>query len=113
MKLPNGTQVNRQQILDKLIAYALNIDHKDGQHKARLFQSKLGINLENKEILVDALITAAANEPITFTQTSQYGQKYVLDFQLVTDIGASKVRTAWIIRLEENYPRLTTVYPID
>jgi hypothetical protein len=113
MKLPNGNQVNRQQIIEKLITYALNIEHQDGQHKARLFQSKLGISLETKEILVDALITAAANEPIAFMSASQYGQKYVLDFQLVTDIGMSKVRSAWIIRLDENYPRLTTVYPID
>ena len=62
---------------------------------------------------MDALIKAAANEPIAFAQTSQYGQKYVIDFELVTELGMSKVRSAWIIRLEEKYPRLTTVYPID
>lgn len=112
MKLPQGDQVKTEQIIDKLITYALNIEHKDGKHKARLFKSKLGITLDNKEILIQALINIAKNHDYIFTQNSQYGQKYVIDFDLTTSLGTAKIRSAWIIRFEENYPRLTTVYPI-
>lgn len=73
MKLPKGDQVNSEQIIDKLITYILRTDHKDGQHKARLFRSKLGITLDNKEILVEALIKIAKNDDYIFTQNSQYG----------------------------------------
>lgn len=113
MKLPKGDQVNSEQIIDKLITYILRTDHKDGQHKARLFRSKLGITLDNKEILVEALIKIAKNDDYIFTQNSQYGQKYVIDFNLTTAKGTSKIRSAWIIRFKEDYPRLTTVYPLD
>lgn len=113
MKLPKGDQANSEQIIDKLITYILRTDHKDGQHKARLFRSKLGITLDNKEILVEALIKIAKNDDYIFTQNSQYGQKYVIDFNLTTAKGTSKIRSAWIIRFEEDYPRLTTVYPLD
>jgi hypothetical protein len=38
MKLPKGDQVKPEQIISKLITYTLKTDHKDGQHKARLFK---------------------------------------------------------------------------
>lgn len=113
MKLPKGDQVQRTQIIDKLNTYALNTEHKDGKHKARLFKSKLGITFENKELLVQTLINVAKNNNYIFTENSQYGQKYVIDFHLTTPSGTSKIRSAWIIRFEDNYPRLTTVYPLD
>ena len=113
MKLPKGDQVKPEQIINKLITYTLKMDHKDGQHKARLFKSKLGITLDNKNVLVEALIKIAKDDDYIFTQNSQYGQKYVIDFDLTTAKGTSKIRSAWIIRFEEDYPRLTTVYPLD
>ena len=113
MKLPKGNQVKPEQIIDKLITYALNKDHKDGQHKARLFKSKLGITLDNKEILVTTLIKVAEEDDYIFTQNSQYGQKYVIDFYLTTNVGSSKIRSAWIIPFDDDYPRLTTVYPLN
>ncbi|MDJ0555003.1 MAG: hypothetical protein QNJ68_11265 [Microcoleaceae cyanobacterium MO_207.B10] len=48
MKLPNGEEVKKEQINEKLLTYILAENHKDGKHKARLFRSKLGITLENK-----------------------------------------------------------------
>ena len=67
MKLPKGDQVNPEQIINKLITYTLKTDHKDGQHKARLFKSKLGITLDNKDILVEALIKIAKDDDYIFT----------------------------------------------
>jgi hypothetical protein len=41
--------------------YLLNPLHRHGQHKARVFESALGIALANKEILSQALLVQAAN----------------------------------------------------
>ncbi len=50
MKLPNSDQA----ILgDKLERYCLNTQHLQGKHKALLFQKRLGITIENQEILED------------------------------------------------------------
>ena len=58
MKLPNG---ERADLGTKLADYSLNPLHRDGQHKARVFQSTLGITLANQTILERALHEAAAN----------------------------------------------------
>ncbi|HAC65709.1 MAG TPA: hypothetical protein DCF68_19805 [Cyanothece sp. UBA12306] len=112
MKLPKLDQIQQKQIRDKLSSYALNFTHEDGQHKARLFQAKLGINLNNQEKLITAIFEAVNTQSVIYSTTSQYGEKYVIDFIMETDIGSSKIRSAWIIRCEENYPRLTSIYPI-
>ena len=55
MKLPN----NNQAILgDKLERHCLNTQHRQGKHKAILFQRRVGITIENKEILEEALLQA-------------------------------------------------------
>ncbi|WP_013335034.1 DUF6883 domain-containing protein [Gloeothece verrucosa] len=113
MKLPYGNLVDRQQIIDKLTTYSLNFEHKEGKHKARLFRDQLGIVLENQEILLTALLQAAINEELMYQTTSEYGNKYVIDFNLTTEVGTSIIRSCWIIRIGEVYPRLITVYPID
>ncbi|MBD2113606.1 DUF6883 domain-containing protein [Leptolyngbya subtilissima] len=112
MKLPYGNAVDRHQIQRKLETYALNSMHSSGQHKARLFRSKLGITLENKQVLIAALASAAQQKEAFFTTSDQHGDRYVVDFHMQTQAGASTVRSAWIIRQGESYPRLTSVYPI-
>ncbi len=47
MKLPYNYKIKQEQIIEKLATCALNFEHKDGQHKARLFKSKLGITISN------------------------------------------------------------------
>jgi hypothetical protein len=41
MKLPNGDQAEIS--MQKLIGYCLNPEHPSGKHKARVFESALGI----------------------------------------------------------------------
>ncbi len=110
--LPNGDRVNREQIASKLATYVLNDNHDEGQHKSRLFKSILGISLENQSLLEDALIQAAQQREIVYSATTQYGEKFVLDFSMATEIGIASVRSVWIIRNEENHPRLITAYPL-
>ncbi|MFN6140816.1 MAG: DUF6883 domain-containing protein, partial [Pseudanabaena sp.] len=49
----------------------------------------------------------------TFVETSDYGAKYVIEFSLTTEVGTAIILSAWIVRFEDDYPRLTSVYPVD
>jgi hypothetical protein len=56
MKLPNG---DRADLGTKLEDYVLNPRHREGRHKARLFESVLGITLANIGVLRQAILSAA------------------------------------------------------
>jgi hypothetical protein len=53
MKLPNG---EKAQLGNKLERYCLNLQHPKGKDKAILFRNRLGITLENKELLETSFI---------------------------------------------------------
>ncbi|MFO8039800.1 MAG: hypothetical protein R6U67_10160 [Sodalinema sp.] len=110
MKLPNG---DRAQLGNKIDDYCLNSNHSKGQHKARLFASRLGITRNNSEILKKAIYHAAIFENAILRKTNEYGQHYNIKFRLTTDFGSSLILAAWIIRSDENFPRLTNCYPVD
>ena len=113
MKLPYGDKTDLQQILNKLDTYALDFNHSSGKHKARLFESKLGITKQNREVLITAIRdVATTSDQAEFTISDQYGDRYVIVFDLETDFGKSSILSAWIIHHGENYPRLTSVYPV-
>lgn len=108
MKLPNGA---RADLGTKLEDYSLHPLHRHGQHKARVFESVLGINLSTKELLARALLDAAANsEEASFQGDNGFGATYVLRFALTTGKGTAVVLSAWIIRHGEDFPRLTTCF---
>jgi hypothetical protein len=108
MKLPNGERAN---LGAKLEDYVLNPSHRHGQHKARVFESALGITLANKEVLARALLNSAANSREAADRGDNgFGQNYVLRFQLETDKGTANVLSAWIVRHGEDFPRLTTCF---
>ena len=108
MKLPNG---NLAALGTKLEDYSLNSLHRHGQHKARVFESALGITLANKEILSQALFALAANSnEFIALGDNGFSETYVLRFGLATDQGSATVLSAWIIRHNEDFPRLTTCF---
>jgi hypothetical protein len=57
MKLPNG---ERADLGSKLEEYVLNPRPRDGRHKARMFESLLGITLANCEVLRETILRAVA-----------------------------------------------------
>ncbi len=109
MNLPNG---NLARLGSKLERYCLNIFHHKGKEKAALFRNRLGIILENKEVLESAILTAATSEKATLRQSDQHGNHYNVRFFMTTDIGESWVLSCWIIRTGEDFPRLTNAYPV-
>jgi len=113
MKLPHGDKTDLQQIIYKLDTYSLDFNHSSGKHKARLFESKLGITKQNMEVLITAICNVADNsDEVQFTRSDEYGDRYVIVFDLETDFGKSPILSSWIIHHGETYPRLTSVYPI-
>lgn len=108
MKMPNS----ERSLVDpqKLISYSLDLDHDEGRHKAYLFESLLGINQQNVELLLHAIEEAAVSGDASLGKADRYGQRYVLDFPFTGPSGAVTIRTVWIIRSGEDFPRLVTCY---
>ena len=95
---------------EKLEGYSLNPDHSEGRHKAIVFQSALGLGLEGAEELRLALRNALATNDITPIERNPYGQKYQLDFEMTRYEKRAMLRSIWIIRDAESFPRLVTCY---
>ena len=108
MKLPNPDLaiVSKQ----KLVGYCLNFNHADGRHKARVFKSALNIDVYNFKELELALLNAVKNYEAIVESQNQYGQKYVIDFPLNRAHRTAIVRSVWIVKNSENFPRLVTCY---
>lgn len=108
MRLPNSDRAQVDMV--KLRDYCLSTTHKRGRNKARVFAAALGLTASDSETLRDALLIAASRYEATPTESTEYGQLYVLDFLMSGPAGQAMVRSSWIIRQEEDFPRLTSCY---
>ncbi len=108
MKLPNGGQAFIDE--RKIIEYCLSEEHDDGRHKAHLFRRLLGIGMDNAELLLDALLEGAAGEDAVPGKLDHYGQRYTIDFTLHGPGGTATIRSAWIVRTGEQFPRLVSCF---
>ncbi|MBW4679385.1 MAG: hypothetical protein KME19_04625 [Microcoleus vaginatus WJT46-NPBG5] len=108
MKLPNPEQAIIDE--DKLSGYCLNLRHSEGQHKARVFQSVLGIGIEEADELRAALLQAIQTTDAVLAQPSPYGHKYKVDFLMARQDKSAIVRSIWIVRNNEDFPRLITCF---
>ena len=93
----------------KLQEYCLNTDHPRGRNKARVFAS-FGIRQADAEILREALLGAARDADARPGIANPYGQRYMVDFDLVRQARTVRVRSTWIVRIGEDLPRLTSCY---
>lgn len=95
----------------KLIDYCLSESHPVGKHKVR-FISALGFSVENYQDLKNAILINIQNNEATITEINQYGALYVVDISAENSPKNAIVRTSWIIKTDENFPRLTSCYVI-
>ncbi|WP_408034148.1 DUF6883 domain-containing protein [Thiorhodovibrio winogradskyi] len=108
MKLPNG---HRADLGTKLEDYVLNTKHLEGRHKARVFDSALGITLTNVERLRGSLLTAAAcSDAAVHRGHNGFGDIYSLRLQMHKGHAYISVQSAWIILNGEDFPRLVSCY---
>ncbi len=94
----------------KLVLYCLNPEHPRGKHKARVFRSRLGLTPADANVLRQALLSAAQSQPAVQGEKDEHGQRYTVDFRMVTEVGQATVRSTWIVRSGEDFPRLTSCY---
>ena len=108
MKLPNGDKA----IVDikKIRDYCLNSRHPRGKHKARLFRAKLGLTQEHSEELRRSLLKAASEHDVVESVHDYYGKRYIIDFLMTIHERKAIIRSYWIIRKQESFPRLSTCF---
>lgn len=94
MKLPNGALAI--VAIQKLRAYCLNPHHPRGRNKARMFASA-GIRESDAEELRTALLAAAAWAEALPGLIDSFGQRYVIDFEMVRESRTVRIRSIWIV----------------
>jgi hypothetical protein len=110
--LPN---YSRAVILrEKLEGYALNAQHPEGQHKARVFKSALGFEQTDWQLLEKAILDELPYNDAGQVNKGPWGDKYVVVLP-ITGLNGNTVNviTAWIIRPKTDYPSLITTYVSD
>jgi hypothetical protein len=108
MHLPNPDRAVVE--LAKLEHYCLSPEHPDGKHKARVFRAALGLRQGDAGWLRTRLLEAVSAADARLQQETAFGTHYMIDFQLRTFAGQAIVRSGWIIRHGEDFPRLTTCF---
>src|ERR1700754_707657 len=112
MRLPNAE--NAVLDIEKLRDYCLNPNHPEGKHKARVFFDKLGIRQNDAEDLRQAILEGVLLAEAIEQKPSLFGRRFVVDLLVSRGEGfvlsKAHVRTAWIIRNGEDFPRLTTCF---
>ena len=96
--------------IDKIRDYCLNPDHPRGKHKARVFESALGLKQADAETLRRLILDGVANAECVRGVSDQYGERYFVDCEISHGEHSWTVRTAWIVLSAEEFPRLTTCY---
>jgi hypothetical protein len=108
MNLPNPEAAYID--IRKLRDYSLNPNHDRGKHKARLFLAILGLDTDDVKELQALILEAIQVYEAIPADTDDYGQRYIVDFPLTRNQNTANIRTTWIIRPDETFPRLTSCY---
>ncbi len=108
MTLPHGDRA--VVTIDKLRDYCLNLSHPRGRHKARVFAASLGWNADDAGRLRDVLLAAAREGDAVPGEKDAYGQRYTLDVEVPGPRGAVLIRSLWMVRGGEDFPRLTSCF---
>ena len=108
MRLPNGARA----LVDvrKLRDYCLNPDSPRGRHKARVFAAALGFTAADAARLRAKLLEVARTGEAKLGELDVYGQRYTVDFDMVSALGTATIRSGWIVIHGRKEPRLTTCY---
>lgn len=108
MKLPNGDRA----VVDvsKLRDYCLSDSHPRGRHKARVFRARLGMTADNAEELRETLLDAARATDASQLAEDKHGQRFMLESIIEGPGGSGTLRSLWIVRRTEDFPRLVTCY---
>jgi len=111
MKLPNASRVLVER--EKVVDYLLNLTHRYGASKARLF-GEFGFRLEEWERLAEAFREQAQTCEVTRTRETGHGPRFEVEGELRCPDGRRpRVRSVWQLDKGEVAPRLITAYPLE
>ena len=88
--------------IGKLRDYALNPDHPEGKHKAKVFKAALGIERTHAEVFAQILEAGLIRAPAVRGIKNEHGQRWTTYHEIVGLTGRPTVVTVvWIYRPEE------------
>ena len=108
MLLPNGADAVVD--IEKLRDYCLNPLHVKGKHKARVFKAALGMTADDAGRLREILLGVARTHEARQSGPNDYGDRFVIEFQVLGPRGEVTIVSPWIVRSGEDFPRLTSCY---
>lgn len=97
--------------MEKLHGYALNPEHADGTHKARVFYSTLAISREDWEHLRAQIASQIQTAPVTEIRPGFNGLRcsVIVEITGLNDV-THRVMTGWRVPDDGSAPHLTTLY---
>jgi hypothetical protein len=103
---------DRASIADeKLRDYALNPDHDEGKHKARVFVAMLGIERDDFEFLRDQILAGIRSTPVHDVRPHRYGTRCSVRLEIEGRAGMrANVMTGWMVPDDGSPPHLTSLY---
>jgi hypothetical protein len=110
MNLPNADRA----VVDiaKLRDYCLSPIHRQGKFKTKVFLSSLGIGTGHANLLREWLVDAAINSEASPGRKDAFGDRFIVDFVAQHKSRSATIRSIWIVRSGEDFPRLVTSYVI-
>jgi len=106
--IPHADKANVD--MRKLEGYCLSNTHPEGRHKARVFQSALGLVAKDAPTLRNALLAACQTHIAQPLRQDAYGTRYQIDFDMTHTDKRARIRSVWIARPNDPAPRLVTCY---
>jgi hypothetical protein len=98
---------------EKVVDYLLNMGHRYGASKARLFGS-FGFRPEAWEVFRDALCEHGGRWPVKRVTETGFGPRYEVEGELETPDGRRpRICTVWQLDAGQSAPRLITAYPSE
>ncbi|MFC4839100.1 DUF6883 domain-containing protein [Bradyrhizobium sp. GCM10023182] len=108
IRIPNGERATVD--IRKIEDYCLNPLHPHGRHKARVFRHALDLQRGDAQWLRDALLDAAASGDASETTADRWGSRWRMDVLLSRHRKQAPVRSAWIIRADDDRPTFVTCW---
>lgn len=96
--------------IQKLSEYCLNPFHPTGKHKAKGFTTQLGIKQGDAEWLKAQILEKITEAEAQPQFEDAFGKRYGVDLLIKNGHLEAIIRTAWIVKWGEEFPRLLTCY---
>ena len=78
-----------------------------------VFQSLLGITQDDAEILKEKILEGVIKRNCLAGESDIYGERYSIDIRINVKGRSAMVKTTWIIKNKEDFPRMTSCYIVN